>query len=148
MTCVFAGDISKIIYYKKILLYTYNMDKKQAQKLLMIYGEAWEKRDPELILTIFTPDATYDDPHEPKNFGHDEIRAYWVNKVIGEQKDIHFTLLNTWVDGETVVAEWKADFIDTKRNFKIDMVEVAIFGTREGKFSSLREYYKSIKTNL
>ncbi|MEI6316303.1 MAG: nuclear transport factor 2 family protein [bacterium] len=124
------------------------MDKKQAQKLLMIYGEAWEKRDPELILTIFTPDATYDDPHEPKNFGHDEIRAYWVNKVIGEQKDIHFTLLNTWVDGETVVAEWKADFIDTKRNFKIDMVEVAIFGTREGKFSSLREYYKSIKTNL
>ena len=65
-----------------------------------------------------------------------------------DEKDIHFTLLNTWVDGETVVAEWKADFIDTKRNFKIDMVEVAIFGTREGKFSSLREYYKSIKTNL
>lgn len=124
------------------------MTKEEAIRLLTIYGEAWEKRDPELILTIFTPDATYDDPHEPKNFGHDEIRAYWESKVIGEQKDIHFTLLHTWVDGDTVIAEWHADFIDTKRNLKIDMVEVAIFGVRDRKFNSLREYYKSVKTEL
>jgi hypothetical protein len=30
----------------------------------------------------------------------------------------------------------------------IDMTEVAIFGVKDEKFSSLREYYKSIKTEL
>lgn len=124
------------------------MNKQQATELLTIYGKAWEERDPEMILTIFTPDAIYNDPKEPENHGHEGIRNYWISKVIGEQKDIHFTLLNVWVDGDTVVAEWHADFIDTKRELHIDMTEVAIFTVRDGKFSALREYYKSVKTPL
>ncbi len=129
-----------------ILFKSTDMTKDEAKNLIETYGKAWETRDPDLILTIFTPDATYDDPHEPKNFGHDEIRAYWVSKVIGEQEDIRFKLLNVWIDGDTVIAEWHALFKDTKRNLNIDMVEVAIFGTKDGKFSSLREYYKTVKT--
>ena len=124
------------------------MTKQEAINLLEIYGKAWETRDPELILTIFTSDATYDDPKEPQNFGHDEIREYWISKVIGEQEQIHFTLLNTWIDGETVIAEWHATFTDTKRRLAVDMHEVAIFGVRDNKFSSLREYYKSVKTPI
>ena len=124
------------------------MTREHLTKLIEVYGKAWETRDPDLILTIFTPDATYNDPREPENRGHEGIRAYWVNKVVGEQKDIHFKLLNVWTDGDTVLAEWDADFIDTKRNLKIEMREVAIFGVRDGKFSSLREYYKSVKTPL
>ena len=129
------------------IIFTY-MTKQEAQKLLNIYGEAWEKQDPNLILTIFTPDATYDDPHEPKNSGHEGIRAYWMSKVVEGQKDIHFTLLNTWIDGDAVIAEWEADFVDTKRNLKIEMSEVAIFTVEGDKFKSLREYYKTIKTSL
>ncbi|MDR3558464.1 MAG: hypothetical protein P4L61_02955, partial [Candidatus Pacebacteria bacterium] len=66
-----------------------------------------------------------------------------------------FKLLNVWidegrggVDGATVIAEWDAEFIDTKRNLHIDMTEVAIFGVKDGKFSSLREYYRSVKKPL
>ena len=124
------------------------MDKEQAIKLLNTYGEAWINRDPELILTIFTPDATYNDPHEPENQGHEGIRAYWKSKVVGEQKDITFNLLNVWIDENVVVAEWEATFTDIKRNLKIDMDEVAIFTVKDNKFSSLREYYKTIKTPL
>lgn len=124
------------------------MTKQQATELINIYGRAWEARDSELIITIFTPDATYDDPKELKNHGHEGIREYWISKVVGEQKDIKFKLLNVWVDGETVIAEWDADFIDTKRNLHISLQEVAIFGVRDDKFSSLREYYKSLKTPL
>ena len=114
---------------------------------------AWETRDPELILTVFTPDATYNDPSEPENHGHAGIRNYWISKVIGEQKDIHFKLLNVWLDTDnggatTVIAEWSAQFIDTKRNLHIDMTEVAIFGVKDGKFGSLREYYKSVKKSV
>ncbi|OHA78509.1 MAG: hypothetical protein A2V96_02710 [Candidatus Yonathbacteria bacterium RBG_16_43_6] len=124
------------------------MTKEEATKLIEIYGKAWETKDPELIITIFTEDATYDDPKEPVNNGRDAIHKYWISKVIGEQDDIHFHLRNIWIDGKNVIAEWDAEFIDTKRNLRIEMSEVAIFGTREGKFSSLREYYKTIKTPL
>jgi ketosteroid isomerase-like protein len=124
------------------------MTKEEATKLLMIYGEAWEKRDPELIVTIFTEDATYNDPKEPENVGREAIRTYWVSKVIGEQDDIHFHLRNVWVDGDTVIAEWDAEFTDTKRSLRIQMTEVAIFTVKDNKFSALREYYKTIKTPL
>lgn len=124
------------------------MTKEEAIKLLEIYGKAWETRDPELIITIFTEDATYNDPKEPENIGRDAIKRYWETKVIGEQEDIKFKLLHVWVDGETVIAEWFATFRDTKRNLYIEMTEVAIFAVKEGKFASLREYYKSVKTEL
>ena len=125
-----------------------NMTKDEAIKLIQIYGKAWETKDPDLIVTIFTDDATYDDPKEPKNNGIEEIRKYWETKVIGEQDDIKFNLKKVWKDGDTVIAEWNATFIDVPRSLHIDLDEVAIFGTRDGKFSSLREYYKSVKTAL
>lgn len=97
-------------------------------------------QDPDLIVQIFTDDATYDDPHEPLNVGREQIRAYWARKVCSEESDIAFDLMNVWVDGDTVIAEWRAEF--TKANTKrIKMREVAILTSKEGKFRSLREYY-------
>ena len=122
--------------------------KEQAIELLNIYGKAWVTRDPDLITTIFTEDATYNDPKEPENIGRDAIRQYWVTKVIGEQENISFDLKNVWVDEETVVAEWHAEFDDIKRKLRLKMDEVAIFSIKEGKFNSLREYYKDEKTPL
>ena len=126
------------------------MTKEKARELINTYGEAWVKQDPELILTVFTPDATYDDPNEPKNFGYGGIRAYWISKVLGEQKDINFKLQNVWIDegGEKVIAEWEAEFTDVVRNLRIHMFEVAIFDALGDKFSSLRKYYKTTKTAL
>lgn len=124
------------------------MTREEAVELITIYGKAWETRDPELIVTIFTEDATYDDPKEPENIGRDAIKEYWITKVIGEQSDIKFEIKHVWVDGDTVIAEWHATFKDTKRNLFIDMTEVAIFTVKDRKFSSLREYYKNTKTIL
>ena len=124
------------------------MTKEQAIELLNIYGRAWMTQDSDLILTIFTEDAIYNDPKEPENHGHEGIRAYWISKVIGEQKDISFKILNVWTDGDAVVAEWDAKFTDIKRNLFIEMQEVAIFTVRDNKFSSLREYYKTKKTPI
>ena len=126
------------------------MTREEAIKLLNIYGEAWIKRDPDLILTIFTPDASYNDPHpnQAENKGRDEIRSYWVSKVVEGQKDITFALQNVWVDGDTVIAEWNAEFIDIPRKLKITMREVGIFKVKDRKFSSLREYYTDVKKPL
>ncbi|HCC06099.1 TPA: nuclear transport factor 2 family protein [Candidatus Nomurabacteria bacterium] len=124
------------------------MTQEKALELITTYGKAWETRDPELIVTIFTEDATYDDPREPENIGRDAIKEYWITKVIREQSDIKFEIKHVWLDGDTVIAEWHATFKDTKRNLFIDMTEVAIFTVKDGKFSSLREYYKNTKTIL
>ena len=124
------------------------MTKDEAAALLEIYGKAWVTRDADLIVTIFTEDATYHDPREPENAGREAIRAYWTDKVINGQKDISFDLNNVWIDSDTVIAEWHAEFTNIKRGLRIKMDEVAIFATRDGKFSSLREYYQSEKTPL
>ncbi len=118
----------------------------QARALIAIYGEAWTERNAEKILEVFTPDATYFDPRETLAEGHDGIRAYWEMKVLNNQRDIRFTLLNLWMDGDVVIAEWNAKFIDIERSLHIDMTEVAIFTVRDEKFSSLREYYRNVKT--
>jgi ketosteroid isomerase-like protein len=121
------------------------MTKERAEILIRTYGEAWEKRDANLILTIFTPNATYFDPKEGVQVGHAGIRAYWETKVIGSQKDITFRLLHLWIDGDTVIAEWNAAFIDTERHLQVDMMEVAIFEVKDDIFCSLREYHRTTK---
>jgi len=122
------------------------MNKEEATKLINLYGKAWETQDIELISTLFTEDATYNDPKELENIGLNAIKEYWKYKVIGEQKDIKFELKNVWIDGDVVIAEWHATFKDIKRSLNIDMLETAIFTVKDDKFSSLREYYKTIKT--
>ncbi len=124
------------------------MTRNQATKLIETYGQAWMQRDAELILSVFTPEATYFDPAEGVVRGHAGIKKYWEDKVLDSQKDIEFKLLNVWVDNDTVIAEWNASFIDTERQLHIDMTEVAIFGVTDDKFSSLREYYRSVKTQV
>jgi uncharacterized protein (TIGR02246 family) len=79
------------------------MTKDQAAQLIATYGKAWEQRDADLILTVFTPDATYFDPREGVQTGHAGIKAYWESKVIGSQKNITFKLLNLWMDADTVI---------------------------------------------
>ncbi len=124
------------------------MTKEQATSLIETYKKAWITQDPELILSMFTPDATFNDPSESAAVGHEGIRQYWTSKVVEGQKDISFTLKNVWVDGNTVVAEWDASFVDTVRNLKISLSSVGIFTVAGDKFCASREYYKSTKTAL
>ena len=124
------------------------MKKEHAKKLIETYGKAWETKDSDLILSIFTDDATYFDPKEPLNIGRDAIKQYWITKVIGEQDEIKFTMKNIWIDVDVVIAEWHATFKDIKRSLFIEMEEVAIFTVKDDRFSSLREYYKTKKTSL
>lgn len=124
------------------------MTKERAIELINTYGKAWMTADADLILTVFTPDAQYHEPHEPINVGYDQIRAYWERVVVGNQTDVTFTVVGVWIDGDTVVANWIAEFTDTKRSLRIRLDQVAICTVRDDKFSAVREYYKSTKTPL
>lgn len=103
-------------------------------------------QDPDLIVTIFTPEATYHERvlGEPIR-GHDGIRRYWETKVVAEQANIEASLLNLYLDagGSTAIAEWEARFDDKVKGHRKLMREVAILDLVDNKIASLREYWAS-----
>lgn len=68
------------------------LSKATLMAVLDVYKTAWEQQDSGLILTIFTEDAVYHERvlQEPMR-GHEEIAAYWQEKVVKGQGRISFT---------------------------------------------------------
>lgn len=108
------------------------------------YLRAWTQQDPELIVTIFTDDATYHERvlGEPIR-SRAGIRDYWQSKVVEGQANIDARLLNLYTasDGTTVIAEWEATFDDRVQNVRKRIREVAILEFAGEHIASLREYW-------
>lgn len=118
------------------------LTKDTVRRVIDTYFQAWERQDPALIITIFTEDATYAErAFEPPHRGHDGITAYWKDKVVGDESDIRCRLLSLYLDGETAIAEWEAEFAD--QGVPKVMREVAILEFDGDKIASLREYWQS-----
>lgn len=120
------------------------LTKDDVRATIDVYIKAWETQDPDLIVTIFTPTATYHERvfEEPIR---DEagIRAYWQTKVAKEQANISCTLLSLYLDGDSAIAEWEAEFDDVVKGVRKRMREVAILEFDGDKIASLREYWSS-----
>lgn len=118
----------------------------QVRATIDIYLRAWMTQDPDLIVTIFTREATYHERvlDEPIR-SIDGIRRYWETKVVAEQANIDAKLLNLYLDagGTTAIAEWEARFDDVVKGHRKLMREVAILEFDGDKIASLREYWAS-----
>lgn len=108
------------------------------------YITAWEQQAPDQIVALFTPDGSYHERvlGEPMR-GHAAIRRYWETKVVGSQGNIQCVLLNLYLDGDTVIAEWEAEFDDCEKGVRKLMREVAILEFEDGLIASLREVWAS-----
>jgi|SRR2546430_238075 len=120
------------------------LTKQDARKVIDTYIRAWEGQNPDLIVTIFTESATYhervlEDPIPDRN----AIRDYWRSKVVESQANIKIQLLNVYLDGETAIAEWEAEFDDIAQSVRKRMREIAVLTFEGGLISSLREYWAS-----
>ena len=116
--------------------------KKFVKKILDI--EEWVNQDADKILTIFAKNATYHERVLGKPFkGHKQIRKYWQSKVVKEQSNIKFKLLDLFIDGNIAIAEWDASFNSNIEKARIHIREVAIIEFHNNKVSSLREYWHS-----
>jgi uncharacterized protein (TIGR02246 family) len=120
------------------------LTKQDVRDVIDVYIRAWRTQDPDLIVTIFTPDATYHERvMEAPIPDREAIRAYWQSKVVGAQANITCRLLNLYLDGDTAIAEWLAEFDDMPQGLRKRMKEIAVL-TFEGRLiSSLREYWAS-----
>jgi SnoaL-like domain len=120
------------------------LTKQAVREVLNVYIQAWQGQDPDLIVTIFTPGATYHervlkDPIPDR----EAIRAYWQTKVVQEQANIRCCLLSLYIDGDTAIAEWDAEFDDVVEGVRKHMKEIAVLVFEGGLISSLREYWAS-----
>jgi SnoaL-like domain len=120
------------------------LTKQDVRNTVDIYIRAWVEQDADLIETIFTDTATY---HErvfeaPIRDRHG-IRAYWKAKVIESQTNIKCELLNLYLDGNTAIVEWEAEFDDLVEKVRKRMREVAILVFEGRLIASLREYWST-----
>ena len=108
------------------------------------YIRAWVEQDPDLIVTIFTETATYHERvlDEPIR-DHTGIREYWQTKVLRSQRNITCELLNLYLEGNTAIAEWQAEFDDLEQQVRKQMREIAVLVFEGNRISSLREYWAS-----
>jgi ketosteroid isomerase-like protein len=104
------------------------------------YGRAWETGDDELMVSLFTEDATYRSaPFREPFRGRDEIRAY-ARRNAGTQRDKRVRMGRPFVDGSRVAVEWWTTMID-------DGEAVTLPGClllrleEDGHCSELREYW-------
>jgi ketosteroid isomerase-like protein len=120
------------------------LTRQDVRRVLDIYIQAWERQDPDLIVTIFTDDATYHERVlEAPIPDREAIRAYWETKVVGAQANIQCKLLNLYLDGSTAIAEWEAEFDDVAQGVRKRMREIAVLVFEGCLIASLREYWAS-----
>jgi nuclear transport factor 2 (NTF2) superfamily protein len=106
------------------------------------YIQAWTTQDPDLIVTIFTDTATYHERvlEEPIR-NREGIRSYWKTKVVQSQDNITCKLLSAYLDGDTAILEWEAEFDDLAAGARKQMREIAVLVFDGKLIASLREYW-------
>lgn len=104
------------------------------------YHKAWEQADEELVVSLFTRDATYrTGPFREPYRGHDEIRAYW-RRAVGSQREIRVRMGTPIVEGNRVAVEWWTTALDDDQPATICGCLLLHFGS-DGRCRDLREYW-------
>lgn len=77
-----------------------------GQDLLAALKRAWEARDVDALVALFTDDADLrPDPFEPSIVGANAIRAYW-NDFAARNANTELDAERLWVQERTVLAAW------------------------------------------
>ncbi len=118
------------------------LTKQDVLDVIDTYIRAWVERDPDLIVTIFTDRATYHERvlEEPIR-DREGIRNYWQAKVVGSQRNITCKVLNAYLEEDTAIVEWEAEFDDLETGTRKLMREIAVLVFEGQRIASLREYW-------
>lgn len=121
------------------------LTKQDVRDVIGVYIKAWETQDPDLIVTIFTPGATYHERvmQDVTIAGREAVRQYWQTKVVQDQANITCLLLEVYLDGNTAIAIWLAEFDDVPQGVRKRMQEIAVLRFEGHQIASLREYWAS-----
>lgn len=81
-----------------------------GQDLLATFKRGWERRDPDVLMSLFEDDAELrPHPFADEMAGVNAIRAHW-NRICAEQVHVEFDAQRIWVAAATVLASWHAAY--------------------------------------
>ncbi len=118
------------------------MDEGTFKPWLDAYGRAWETRDPEAAVRLFTREATYHEtPFDEPARGHAEILEYW-SEGARSQEDIHFSYETLAVKENEGIARWRASFrrVSSKAQVKLDGIFLVKLDA-DGLCTAFREWW-------
>lgn len=96
-----------------------NLTPGDGQDLFARFKRAWEKRDVDAMLDLFSTEAEYrTDPFTPALQGATAIREHW-NAVAAEQAHVEFDAERVWVSGRTVLGSWHAAHTERRTSARI-----------------------------
>ena len=107
------------------------------------YRLAWEGRDSEAVIRLFTEDATYQEtPFSQPMRGHEAIRQYWSRVVVAAQEQIQFGYEVLAVAEDSAIAHWWASFVrvPSRGQVSLDGIFLLTFDTA-GRCRELREWW-------
>jgi len=112
-----------------------------GQDLFARFKRAWEERDPDAMMELFSDDAEYrSDPFMEPLMGLVAVREHW-NGVVAAQDHIEFDAERVWVSGRTVLGSWHVALTERAT---AERVRVRGFSTMElddhGRIVRMREW--------
>jgi nuclear transport factor 2 (NTF2) superfamily protein len=118
------------------------IDHDKLSRWLATYGRAWETRDADLVATLFTGDASYQEtPFAEPFHGRDGVLAYW-SRVTADQSDIAFLFEVIAMVGMTGIAQWSAKFRSISGEVPVELNGVFVLEfANAGEVRSLREWW-------
>lgn len=119
------------------------MDQRSLQAWLDDYGRAWETRDPQAVVKLFSEDATYQEtPFVEPMSGRAAVRQYWVDSVEKYQEQVHFESEILAIVGDIGIARWRASFVRAAsgKRVRLDGIFLLTFDA-EGDCRKLQEWW-------
>ena len=118
------------------------IDNDTLTRWLEAYGRAWETRDADLVATLFTGDASYQEtPYAEPFRGRDGVHAYW-SRVTADQRDIAFSFEIIATAGMTGIAQWSSKFRSVSGDSRVELNGVFVLEfASAGEVRSLREWW-------
>jgi ketosteroid isomerase-like protein len=125
------------------------MGRAAIQSWLASYATAWERADSDLVVTLFSEDATYrshifKEPHR----GREGVRTYW-ERATSSQESVTVRWGTPVVDGRMVAVEWWTTMRDSEAAMDITLPGVLLLEfASDDRCVSLREYWAFGEGNL
>jgi hypothetical protein len=118
------------------------IDSDILSRWLESYGRAWELRDADLVATLFSEDASYQEtPYAEPFRGRDGVHAYW-SRVTADQSGISFSFELIATAGMTGIAQWSSRFRSISGDTPVELNGVFVLDfASAGEVRSLREWW-------
>jgi ketosteroid isomerase-like protein len=118
-----------------------NLTPGDGQDLFARFKRAWEDRDPDAMLELYSEDAEFRvDPFVEPMSGLNAIREHW-NAVVAAQDHVEFDAERVWVSGRTVLGSWHVALTERA---SADRVRIRGFSTLElddqGRIARMRDW--------